>query len=108
VRGAREAGDVPDLEPDDHGQHPPDPRQGPGELEFRRRRKHRAQPVLEGEDLPGHEVKLFHEALRRLPAVRRDDGERRLEPLAAAATEQAAGALAPEPGPRPGWHGSDS
>jgi len=108
VRGAREAGDVPDLEPDDHGQHPPDPRQRAEELEFRRRRKHRAQPLLEGKDLGGHDLGLFEEAFRRVPAVGREEGEHRLEPPAATAPEQVGGTLKPEPGPWPGWHGSDS
>ena len=59
--------------------------------------EHRAQPLLEGEDLPGHEVQLFQEALCGKPAMGREDGERRLKPLAAAATDQGTGTLEPEP-----------
>jgi hypothetical protein len=110
-RGTREAGDVADLQPDDHRQHPADPRQGPEELEFRRRRKHHAQPLLAGEDLPGHEGTLCNEAFRRVPVVRREEGERRLEPLAAPAApaaEQIGRPLEAQPGPWPGWRGCGS
>ena len=67
VRGAREAGAVPARAPEAHGQHPPDPRPGPEDLAFRCRRNHRAQPLRAAEDLPGPEVQVVTEALRRGP-----------------------------------------
>jgi len=108
LRRAREAADVADLQENDHGQHPPDPRQGPEELQFRRRPEHRAQALLEGEDLCGHDLELLKETLRRVATVWRQERQGRREPLAATTAEEIARPLEPEPGPWPGWHGSGS
>ena len=107
-RGAREAGEVPDLAPADHGQHPPDPRQRAEELEFRRWRTRRAQPVREREERGGHDLAVRAEPRRRVPAVRREEGEHRVEPRAAPPPEHVGGTLKPEPGPWPGGPGSAS
>ena len=107
-RGAREAGEVPDLAPADHGQHPPDPRQRAEELEFRRwrtRRRSRCANAGAGR----HDLAVRAEPRRRVAAVWREEGEHGVEShWRPAPPEHVAGTLKPEPGPWPRGPGSAS